>query len=461
MNIQEKLKKTSNNFPSTLRHSLGFLPTILLRAIIEDKILEKKESDSHSTPKIFSFQTTCLFIDISHFFDNNFDFSNITVQEDDLNKKISKLDFDTEISPEFYYFCINRFYERLISIITNHGGDVIFHGSGVYAIWPPDKKEKEKEKENDSHNNSNSKSDILDDKNIQEDNNKNLCLRAVQCALEIQKNSIMEIKHGCTFECKIGCSMGECKFIIFQGLYNKYDYIVLGEALTNSCNCALKAKNKGEIILDNKIYEYINEYISYNEFYIDGIKYCTLNSMKNKENPLKINKATMNLIKNNFSLEEISMNSYKISRFNHDIIFFLFQRNIFDEKWLKEIKGITLVLLRLKMNRKDLDNPNKLQQIYLLFQEICIKNGGNIHKLTTDNKGILILLTFGILAISSGCNELKGTLSSIELSYKLKKINVFPFIGITSGNLFCGLCGTIGNRREYSVIGGSFVNAFY
>ena len=461
--IQDKMiKPSSNNFPSTLRHSLGFLPTILLRAIIEDKILDKKENINSSSqfPKIFSFQTTCLYIDISHFFDNNLEPNRNNSQkngeENEINKKKLKIDFDEEISPEFYYFCINRYYERLISIITNHGGDVIFQGNGVFAIWPPEKKENES-----SAHNSNSNSDLnLDEKNLSEEKNINLCLRAMQCALEIQKNSIMEIKHGCTFISKIGCSLGECKFIIFQGLHNKYDYIVVGEALTNSCNCSKKGKNKREIVLDNKIYEFINDYINYNEFYIDGIKYCSLIEMRNRDNPIKNNKATMNLIKNNFTLEEISMKSYEISRFNHDVIFYLFQRNIFDEKWLKEIKSVTLVYLRLKMNKKDFDNPSKLQQIYLVIQEICIKNGGNIHKLSTDEQGIFILLTFGISSISSGYNELKGTLSSIELSAKLKKINVFPYIGITTGNLFCGLCGTVGNRREYSILGGSLLNAF-
>ena len=77
----------------------------------------------------------------------------------------------------------------------------------------------------------------------------------------------------------------------------------------------------------------------------------------------------MNLIKNNFSLEEISMKYNEISRFNHDIIIYLLQRNIFDEKWLKEIKNVTLVYLRLKMNKKDFDNPSKLQQIYLQFKK--------------------------------------------------------------------------------------------
>ena len=461
--FQEKMKiTTSNNFPSTLRHSLGFLPTILLRAIIEDKILDKKDN----FPKIFTFQTTCLYIDNSHFFDNNLESEQNDSQKNEvnskgkeLNDKELKLDFDEKISPEFHYFCINRYYERLISIITNHGGDVIFQGNGVYAIWPPEKKEQDNNEQN-SNSNINSSEINIDEKSLIEEKNINLCLRAMQCALEIQKNSIMEIKHGCSFISKIGCSIGECKFIIFQGVHNKYDYVVLGEALNNSCFNSKQGKNRREIILDNKIYEYINQYINYNEFYKDGIKYRTLVDMKNKENPIKNNKATMNIIKNNFTLEDISMKSYEISRFNHDVIFYLFQRNIFDEKWLKEIKSVTMIYLRLKMNKKDLDNPSKLQEIYLVIQDICNKNGGNIHKISTDDKGILILLTFGISQISSGYNELKGTLSCIELSAKLKKINVFPSIGITTGNLFCGLCGTVGNRREYSILGSSLVNAF-
>ena len=135
------LKHSSNNFPSTLRHSLGFLPTILLRAIIEEKILIKKDNyiENYQFPKIFSFNTSCLFIDISHFFDNV-----LNSEENEIKEK-TKIDLDERISPEFYYFCINRYYEKLISIITNHGGDVIFQGSGVFAIWPPEKKCSENE----------------------------------------------------------------------------------------------------------------------------------------------------------------------------------------------------------------------------------------------------------------------------------------------------------------------------
>ena len=193
---QEKLKK--NNFPSTLRHSLGYLPTILLKAIIEDKILDKKDLDSEiKFLKTFSFHTTSLFIDISHFFDKNYNKKKSNKEDDEENshnsnatnknnnhlkgkgKKQKQNDLDEIISPEFFYFCINRYYEKLISIITNHGGDVIFQGSGIYAIWPPEKKEA------DSNISSNSEANIDESLNIEK--KVILCIKAIQCALEIKK----------------------------------------------------------------------------------------------------------------------------------------------------------------------------------------------------------------------------------------------------------------------------------
>ena len=458
--IPEILKKNNNNYPSILRHSLGYLPTIILKSIIDDSILEKKQSEKENQfPKIFGFQTTCLFIDISHFFDHNL--NNKTNNEENIDdnsnnkidhskKKLKQEDIDELISPEFFYFCINRYYERLISIITNHGGDVIFQGKGIYAIWPPEPKDTDL-----------SNSDININESIALDKKFILSLKAIQCALEIKKNSIMEIKQGCSFISSIGCSLGEIRFIIFEGLNNKYNYLVLGDALKNACECSKKDTKGGQIILGSKIINLISELYNLKEFYVDGIKYCIVIDSKNKENLIKSNKATVNLIKINFTLEQIAFNNQKIIKFNHDVIYNLFQRNFFDEKWLKEIKNVTLLFMRLKMNQKDIENPNKLQEILNLIQEIVTRNGGNLHKLSFDDEGILIIITFGILPSSSGFNEIKGVLSSIELISKLKHINVYPFIGLTTGDLFCGLCGTVGNRREYSVLGSAYVNGLY
>ena len=455
--IPEKIKKSNINYPSTLRHSLGYLPTILLKAIIEDKILDKKENEKEvKFPKTFSFHTSSLFIDISHCFDRKKANVEVSIENNDNNankknksKKRKQNDLDDIMSPEFFYFCINRYYENLISIIGNNGGDVIFQGNGIYAIWPPDKKEL------DSNNSSKSE----DDENIDDEKKLFFCLKAIQCALEIKKNSIAEIKEGCSFTSSIGCGFGECKFIVFKGIKGKHNYIVLGDALTTSCECSKHDSTGGQIIVGSKIINLIKDYFQLKEFYIDGIKFSSILEAKNKDIQIKNIKANVNVIKNNFTLEQIALNNHKYSKFCHEIIYNIFQRNIFDEKWIKEIKNVTLLFMRLKMNQKDLDDPNKLQEIYIILQKVAYKNGGNLHKISTDNKGILVILTFGILSSSSGFNELKGVLSSIELNVKMKQKNVYPFIGVTSGDLFCGLCGTIGNRREFSVLGSAYLNA--
>ena len=132
-------KENNNNLASAIRQSLGFLPSILLKKIIEDKILSNQHENNF--PVTFSLQTSCLYIDMSHFWDQNIKSNNInnSINENSNTIKINSfVNINKQISPEFFYFCMNRYYERLISTITNHGGDVIFQGHGLYAIWPPD-----------------------------------------------------------------------------------------------------------------------------------------------------------------------------------------------------------------------------------------------------------------------------------------------------------------------------------
>ena len=60
--------ENNNKMASTIRHSLGYLPATLLKSIIEEKIYLGK---NEKLPITFSFQTCCLYLDISHFFEND------------------------------------------------------------------------------------------------------------------------------------------------------------------------------------------------------------------------------------------------------------------------------------------------------------------------------------------------------------------------------------------------------
>ena len=124
---------------------LGYLPTTIIKIL-----LNKKESITTSPlPVHFNMNTIALYADISHFIQFSVNYAN-----------------KARLNPEFLQFCLNRYLEQLISIISTNGGDIIkFAGDAIIVIWPMDENEERNERiflSKASH-------------------------RAVQCALDIQK----------------------------------------------------------------------------------------------------------------------------------------------------------------------------------------------------------------------------------------------------------------------------------
>ena len=441
MSIHSKQTENNNNLASAIRHSLGYLPAILLRAIIEDKIISK---DDTSLPKSFSFHTCCLYMDISHFF-NRDKIKEIKPEKSAFQKtpsliknNISQKKKNDKRPLEFYHFFINRYFEKLTSIITNHGGDIILQGTSMYAIWPPEQTQK-----------------IEKNKGKKNEEFLNLCLKSFQCAFELQKKVMfIDIGKECSFKPKIGISMGECKFYILKDDVEKYEYVILGNSLFNSCDNAKHDNFGGKIITDDTVINIIKDYLEYDNFIDNNKKYYVIKGTKIQFNQFNNNnKSTANVIKNNFSLDNI-LNKIEILKKFHPFIFSdIFHNSIINEKFFKEIRPLTLLYLRLKMKNEDLENPEKIQEIFQIIKKTVSNKGGSIHKVITDEKGLIVQVIFGTSQFFSNQNELMGVLASFDLSSKLKKIGIQPIIGITSDLSFYGLCGTMGGRKEISIIG--------
>ena len=412
-------KENSNIMASTIRHSLGYFPATLLKSIIEEKIYLGKNEE---LPIIFSFQTCCIYIDTSHFFENNSE----SPSSNKINAYIN--------IPEFYYFFFNRFHEKVISTITNHGGDLIFEGLGAYAIWPPERSEGEFYKS--------SKVDEIT----------NTCLKCIQCALDLQKKTIrIDLPNTPSFTPKMGISVGNCKFIIIKGIDGKYEYATTGDALLDSFNCADKSNKRGKIITNTKLFDIVSKYCEFSFLEGDN-KYIIINGIKSSDTYVQNNKSTVNIIRNNFSLEQIIKKRDVLNKFNCYLLSDIFQKPALSEKWNKEIIYLTLLYLRFKMNQKDFNDPKKLQEIYQIIQQIVTRLGGNIHKILTDGGGFIFQIAFGAYKSLSSQHEVMGVLAAFEICQKLKKINVYPSIGISTGLTFYGLIGTLGGRREISII---------
>ena len=418
--------ENNNQITSTIKNSFSFLPSILIKNIIDENINFTKNEQSST---VFSIKTCCLYIDISKLFE---------VSSTNLNKNESTnsttFNYSKNLNfPEYYYFFFNRFQEKLISVISNHGGDIIFEGEGVYAVWPQEKKEDKDE----------NKEELI-----------KIYLRTIHCALDLQKKALKsDFSNSSLFFPKIGISFGDCKFIILKTENGKYEYATYGDALLDSFECSQKVIKKGQIITDSKMFEDISKYIDYNVVGEDS-KYISITSLKNIGDILKNSKSTANLIRNNLSLEQILNKKDILTNFNYHLLADTIQKSMSDDKWFKEIRYMTLLFVRIKMTQKDFDSPEQIQQNFQIINKISNKYGGMINKIFTDKDGFIYLISFGIKSHENSDIEIRGVLAAFEICKKLIKIKVIPSIGISSGFFYYGLIGILGGRRDLFIISG-------
>ena len=78
---------------------------------------------------------------------------------------------------------------------------------------------------------------------------------------------------------------------------------------------------------------------------------------------------------------------------------------------------------------------------------------GTINKFLVDDKGSTLIAVFGLPPFAHENDATRGTLAAMSILSSLHELGKNGTIGITTGVAFCGVVGTRGNRREYSVIG--------
>jgi len=125
------------------------------------------------------------------------------------------------------------------------------------------------------------------------------------------------------------------------------------------------------------------------------------------------------------------------------------------EFWSREIRMLTIMFLNLEFDMsKDEESVNKMaNDLIYKVQRSAYRTRGGLNKFLMDDKGTLMLLCWGLPPISNPDDHLRGVLSALTLIKDLKKMDCKAYIGLTTGTCFSGVCGTLGNRREYSLLG--------
>ena len=70
-----------------------------------------------------------------------------------------------------------------------------------------------------------------------------------------------------------------------------------------------------------------------------------------------------------------------------------------------------------------------------------------------DDKWSVIVICWGIPPFSSPDDHTRCVESALLLRNELEKFDCCAYMGVTTGSCFTGVCGTIGGRREYTLLG--------
>ena len=397
---------------------LGYLPAILIK-----KILEQKQSEKRNPPINMPIKTVSLFADISGF----------TKLSESFSKKGRK-------GSEFLAFCLNRYMELLINIIGKNGGDIIkFAGDALLVIWPQEKGGDEV----------------------------NSCRRALQCALQIiTKLDKLEMVKGRVLSVKVGLGFGECKVLLVGGIFDRFECLVVGESMRQACSSECHCQGGGEVVVCESVYNLIQQYYDFEEAppdyehgENDGLKYFKLIKAKNTMDKVKI-RADAFLMRKKFSALEIKTKYNELKKFVPAAI--AMYLDIEQEIWSKESRLLTIMFLNLSIDLKHTKTQDGLEHIQNIISKVqrCIyRTQGSLNKFLMDDKGSVLLIAWGLPPLSNHDDSLRAVLTGINIIQELKNYKSEKWgscgakIGISTGYCFSGICGNIGNRREYSVLG--------
>lgn len=259
---------------------------------------------------------------------------------------------------------------------------------------------------------------------------------------------------------KIGIGVGECRILVVGGQFRRCEYLAVGEALRQACESETKATEGGQTICSEEVKKHVNNFFEMEETKggddhghgdESSMKYYLI--LKSTGERTKT-KADTYLMRTQFSSDGLREKFPVLKTFVPAAISLYLE--IEKETWSKEIRMLTIMFLNLKVDlsqTKNEEGMDRIQSIVKTVQRSIYRTRGALNKFLMDDKGSVMLICWGLPPLSSSDDHVRSVLSAMTLIGELKKLKCGAFMGITTGTCFTGVCGTIGNRREYSLLG--------
>lgn len=122
-----------------------------------------------------------------------------------------------------------------------------------------------------------------------------------------------------------------------------------------------------------------------------------------------------------------------------------------------ETRSLTVMFASLGVDLSSAETKEgmeKIQKIVTCVQQQVYRHQGSVNKLVMDDKGSTLICLWGLTPMAHDDDASRAILTAIAMNNELMKIdNTLCKVGISSGEMFTGIVGTSGGRKEFSVLG--------
>lgn len=368
--------------------------TDILASYVPDIVVRRLLQDPTpiSKPRIDRFPTAIIFIDISGF---------TTLTETLVKSGPDGLEALTAI--------LNAYFGQIVDLILNHGGDVLkFAGDALLAIWPAQS--------------------IAQDLPQQ-------TLQACHCALVIQEFSqTYTATSDISLALRIGIGAGDVAIAHIGGVYKRWEHVITGSPL-GQIRLTQSLAQPEQVLLSPEVWTLVQDQCIGTPVQ----KGCWhLTALSNVSLPTHLSPD---------ALPEHLAEGLKA--YIPGAI--LDRLEAGQREWLAEYRLLTLLLINLPDFSAHMP-LDKAQQIMQALQSSLYRFEGSINKISVDDKGATLVAALGMPPFAHEDDADRGVRAALEMQTKLKGLSWRCGIGMTTGNVFCGIVGSA-RRREYTVIG--------
>ena len=127
------------------------------------------------------------------------------------------------------------------------------------------------------------------------------------------------------------------------------------------------------------------------------------------------------------------------------------------ENYGSETRAITVMFASLGVDLSSAssrEGMNKIQKIVTKVQQMVYRLEGSVNKLVLDDKGSTLICVWGLCPMAHADDPQRAILTALNMKRELLTVdNTWCNVGIATGDVFSGVVGTSGSRKEFSVLG--------